>query len=145
MTRCLTYDPGCPVATLQARGVVLTPVGHTLRVSPKRLLTADEVEALRHHKAEVLTLLAPTLPSATDPRRHPAVLTALWLFDGTLVGVYPRAPGWPETIGGHQRTVGAFTSCTRCRVGTWVVYDTHPLCLRCARAAVVRGTLEEPL
>jgi hypothetical protein len=50
--------PALLVETLRARGVVLRAVGDRLRVHPADAVTAEEVAALRLHKAAVLALLA---------------------------------------------------------------------------------------
>lgn len=45
------------IADLRARGITLDPRGDRLRFRPASAVTAGEVEALRHHKAEILRLL----------------------------------------------------------------------------------------
>jgi TubC N-terminal docking domain len=54
------------VANLQARGVMLRPSGETLKIRPASRLTREELEILRAHKDEVLTLLH-AVPVATSP------------------------------------------------------------------------------
>ena len=57
------------VGDLQARGVTLVPEGDKLRVRPVSRLSAEELEALREHKAEVLAFLsAPSRPDPDPPR-----------------------------------------------------------------------------
>jgi hypothetical protein len=56
--------PATLVAKLQARGVILRPDGETLKVRPVSKVAAEELEALRQHKAEVLALLT-TVPTPT--------------------------------------------------------------------------------
>jgi hypothetical protein len=71
------------VATLQARGVQFEPVGDRLRFRPGEVVTAEEREALRRHRGEVLRLLAPlaldpeTVRTVVGPSHEPAVLTEL--------------------------------------------------------------------
>jgi hypothetical protein len=55
------------VATLQARGVTLEPRGDRLAVRPASWLTAEEREAVRRNKTEVLRLL--TAPALALDRR----------------------------------------------------------------------------
>jgi hypothetical protein len=63
------------VASLRNRGVTLQPEGDRLRVRPTGLVTAEELEALRTHKAEVMALLAPPwIPPQLDPRTVEEVL-----------------------------------------------------------------------
>lgn len=57
------------LATLRARGVEFQALGDRLRFRPGEVVTAEEREALRRHKAEVLRLLAP----------DPAELARAWL------------------------------------------------------------------
>ena len=46
------------VHALRARGVVLEIQGGRLRFKPRRAITAQELEVLKEHKAEVLALLS---------------------------------------------------------------------------------------
>lgn len=47
------------VDDLLARGVTMEPVGDRLRLVPAKLVTPDELQVLREHKAEVLELIRP--------------------------------------------------------------------------------------
>ena len=54
------------IADLRARGVTLTPEGPNLRCRPKSALSAEDLEQLRRHKAEVLAaLLGECVPCAS--------------------------------------------------------------------------------
>ena len=61
-------SPATLVETLRARGVTLEVHGDRLKVRPASAVTADEVETLRRHKPEVLSLLAPAPPVSLDMR-----------------------------------------------------------------------------
>lgn len=74
MARAVTPTVVDLLDRLRARGVELVAAGDRLRFRPADALTADELEALRRHKAEVLALLtAPAGVSASAPGA-PAVL-----------------------------------------------------------------------
>jgi hypothetical protein len=100
------------VATLQARGVELVPVGSRLRFRPGEAVTPEEREALRRYKAEVLALLS-----------------------------RPPSP-WPDVLPElGRKVVGPFGRCGLCPAGTFVQYGSARRCLDCARApgsAVIR-------
>jgi hypothetical protein len=68
------------VTTLQARGVELVPAGARLRFRPGEAVSAEEREALRQYKAEILALLAldpVTLRAVLGPRPEPPARAAL--------------------------------------------------------------------
>jgi hypothetical protein len=55
------------VETLRARGVVVRAVGDRLRLRPASAVSADEVEALKRHKPEILRLLTPAAATVSVP------------------------------------------------------------------------------
>lgn len=57
------------VAELQARGVILRPDGAVLKVRPVSLVSEEELETLRRHKAEVMGLLTGAPPDTTGEVR----------------------------------------------------------------------------
>ena len=90
------------VEALRARGVTLEPAGDRLRVRPASALSAEELEALRMVKPEVLRLLAaqPTpTPAPLDPDLL-AFLLALPLDHFARKGqpLEVRVPWWPESL-----------------------------------------------
>jgi len=64
------------VQALRARGVTLEPEGDRLRIRPASALSAEELEALRQVKPEVLRLLA-AQPTPT-PAHHLRVTIRRW-------------------------------------------------------------------
>jgi hypothetical protein len=89
------------VATLRARGVILEPRGDRLRVMPASAVTADEVEALRRLKPDVLAILT---GGADSPAPCVATVTAhllampldVFARDGQPIEI--RVRWWPETL-----------------------------------------------
>jgi TubC N-terminal docking domain len=89
--------PAVLVADLQARGVVLEPRGQQLAIRPPSLVSPAELEVLRQHKAEVLTLLqAPTTPPPGTLDRILGMTLRQFELEGALLEV--RVPWWPETL-----------------------------------------------
>lgn len=138
------------VAELQARGVTLRPDGETLRVRPISKLSRAEVEALRRHKAEVLTFLTRLAVAEPTAMRRPAASVPASY-------AYP----FPDVLPLGPRRVVPFTPCADCQIqpppdrtvkigpytvtvpgdrGTWVAYGSTPLCLACARRRVAGRT-----
>lgn len=66
--------PAALVATLRARGVTLRPDGDRLRVRPAEALAPGELEALRRHKTEVLSLLTAPPADAGLPALDPVAV-----------------------------------------------------------------------
>ena len=77
------------VQALRARGVTLEPAGDRLRVRPASALSAEELEALRQVKPEVLRLLA--AQPTTTPAHHLRVALRRW-FALTVAEADGRRP-----------------------------------------------------
>jgi hypothetical protein len=123
------------VARLRARGVALEPEGTALVIRPASAVRPDEVEALRHLKAEIMTLLtAPAMSATPAPRPSfwPASLPSLGLRRMIAFTNCQDCEGDPP----HDEvmTVGAYRIAVPGQRGTFAAYGSRPLCARHARA-----------
>lgn len=129
------------LAKLRERGVELRRAGVKLRFRPANALTLGDLELLRLHKAELLTLLAErddAGPVNGNPEPGPKSGSAAGVETADQQG--SRAflwPDWLPLLG--PRRVASFSPCCRCGRGSWVVYGETALCLACALTA---GTAE---
>ena len=74
---------------LRARGVTLIPAGDRLRYRPASALTADEVEALRQHKAEILQSLSTVIRQRFQMRAKIRALSAEGRFTAYIMTGFP--------------------------------------------------------
>jgi hypothetical protein len=122
----------------------------------RKKLRHAELRALSLYALHVMTSfpLSPdaverALPRADDRLRsteaHAAALrdqalvaAACRLFNGEVVAVRPRGAlacgEWPKLVDLGPPRAQALTPCMDCHAGTWVLYDTAPLCRPCAMA-----------
>lgn len=134
------------LAELRERGVELRGAGDKLRFRPADALTGKDLELLRVHKAELLTLLverdecADPVNGNPEPGPKSGSAAGVETADRPL-GVSPRIQGsraflWPDWLPllGPRR-VASFSPCCRCGRGSWVVYGETALCLACALTA----------
>jgi hypothetical protein len=93
------------VRTLQARGIELAPAGDRVRFRPGDAVTAEERDALRAHKAEVLALLAgPSLASTEAVALRVAAFRdqlRAWPASGCPGAPFLHLPGRPDPGAGH--------------------------------------------
>jgi len=88
------------ITRLSSRGVVLTPDGDRLHARPGRLLTGDDLEAIRQHKPAIIRVLtqmieaadavADEAPRPLEPREKAAL--------ARLIRLEHKAPGDGEHL-----------------------------------------------
>jgi hypothetical protein len=95
------------VRNLQARGIELAPAGDRVRFRPGDAVTAEERDALRAHKVEVLALLVGPSPASTDPAAVALRVAAFrdqlrtWQSNGQSSAPVLRLPDLPAVTRGH--------------------------------------------
>jgi hypothetical protein len=134
------------LANLRGRGIELRGAGDRLRFRPADALTAEDLELLRLHKAELLALLAERAEGAgpvngtPEPGPESGPAACLETSDQPL-GMSPRIQGsraflWPDRLPLlGPRHVISFSPCCRCGWGSWVAYGETALCLACVLKA----------
>lgn len=113
-------SPATLVETLLARGVTLEVRGDRLKVRPASAVTADEVEALRRHKAEVLGLLTPAPPGSLDMRAVRLRYSALTPTTRT------RSPASGSTCRPRCTSWRLASAPACCRHGAWCMAGRLP-------------------
>lgn len=90
------------LAQLEAKGVTVEADGGRLRLRPASALTAQELEAARALKPDLLSLL----------KGRPA----------------PAWTPWPASLASYPQQRGPFGPCVVCSTGTWAYYGNLPFC-----------------